>query len=198
MMGHFNATIERLPGLRDGLPPVREPGGMMAARLLERPINEVLSIGEGERLCDSTRVDNRVRPFRVISQCSKPAEWIYVMKCSGGRRLPAIHAMSNIYSARFTSVTAPTARIRSVPWPTARVPSIGCRAMAMRLEDTPPLRLAQPAVGITRGWGAVGRRRWFPIDLPPSIFALILSTGCGRFCELQRGQNAAPSVPHRR
>ena len=87
MMGHFNATIERLPELRDRLPPVREPGGMMAARLLERPINEVLSIGEGERLCDSTRVDNRVRPFRVISQCSKPAEWIYVMKCCGGQSL---------------------------------------------------------------------------------------------------------------
>ena len=64
-----------------------EPGGMMAARLLERPIDEILDIGEDERLCDSTTVDNTVRPFRVISQCSKPVEWIYVMKCCGGQAL---------------------------------------------------------------------------------------------------------------
>ena len=64
-----------------------EPGGMMAARLLERPIDEILDIGEDERLCDSTTVDNTVRPFRVIGQCSKPAEWIYVMKCCGGQAL---------------------------------------------------------------------------------------------------------------
>jgi hypothetical protein len=54
---------------------------------LEHPLNEILEIVEGERLCDSTRVDNRVRPFRVISQCSQPAEWIYVMKCCGGQAL---------------------------------------------------------------------------------------------------------------
>jgi hypothetical protein len=60
---------------------------MMAARLLERPIDEILDIGEDERLCDSTTVDNTVRPFRVISQCSKPVEWIYVMKCCGGQAL---------------------------------------------------------------------------------------------------------------
>jgi hypothetical protein len=64
-----------------------EPGGMMAARLLERPIDEILDIGEDARLCDSTRVDNTVRPFRVISECSRPAEWIYVMKCCGGQAL---------------------------------------------------------------------------------------------------------------
>ena len=64
-----------------------EPGGMMAARLLERPIDEILDIGEDERLCDSTTVDNTVRPFRVIGQCSKPVEWIYVMKCCGGQAL---------------------------------------------------------------------------------------------------------------
>ena len=62
-------------------------GGMMAARLLERPIDEILDIGEDERLCDSTTVDNTVRPFRVIGQCSKPAEWIYVMKCCGVQAL---------------------------------------------------------------------------------------------------------------
>jgi hypothetical protein len=61
--------------------PAPESGGMMAARLLEHPIDEILDIGEDERLCDSTTVDNTVRPFRVIGQCSKPAEWIYVMKC---------------------------------------------------------------------------------------------------------------------
>ena len=64
-----------------------DSGGMMAARLLERPIDEILDIGEDERLCDSTTVDNTVRPFRVIGQCSKPAEWIYVMKCCGGQAL---------------------------------------------------------------------------------------------------------------
>jgi hypothetical protein len=64
-----------------------ERGGMMAVRLLERPIDEILDIGEDERLCDSTRVDNTVRPFRVISECSRPAEWIYVMKCCGGQAL---------------------------------------------------------------------------------------------------------------
>ena len=67
----------------DGL----EPGGMMAARLLECPIDEIREMCEDERLCDSTRVDNTVRPFRVISQCFKPAEWIYVMKCCGGQAL---------------------------------------------------------------------------------------------------------------
>jgi hypothetical protein len=67
--------------------PVPHSGGMMAARLLERPIDEILDIGEDERLCDSTTVDNTVRPFRVISQCSKPAEWIYVMKCCGVQTL---------------------------------------------------------------------------------------------------------------
>jgi hypothetical protein len=50
-------------------------------------IDEVLAIGEDERLCDSKTVDNRVRPFRVIGACSKPAEWIYVMKCCGGHAL---------------------------------------------------------------------------------------------------------------
>ena len=64
-----------------------EPGGMMAARLLERPIDEILDIGEDERLCDSTAVDNTVRPFRVIGQWSTPAEWIYVMKCCGVQAL---------------------------------------------------------------------------------------------------------------
>ena len=59
----------------------------MAARLLERPIDEILDIGEDERLCDSTTVDNTVRPFRVIGQCSKPVEWIYVMKCCGVQAL---------------------------------------------------------------------------------------------------------------
>jgi hypothetical protein len=86
-MRHFQSTVEWLPGLRDGLHPVAEPGGVMTVRLMEDPINEVLDIGEDERLCDSTRVDNRVRPFRVISQCSKPAEWIYVMKCCGAQSL---------------------------------------------------------------------------------------------------------------
>jgi hypothetical protein len=76
-----------LPGFRDVMPTVPEPGGMMAVRLLERPIDEILGIGEDERLCDSTTVDNTVRPFRVISQCSKPAEWIYVMKCCGGQAM---------------------------------------------------------------------------------------------------------------
>ena len=61
--------------------------GLMAVRLLERPVDEILDIGEDERLCDSKTVDNTVRPFRVISQCSKPAEWIYVMKCCGGQAL---------------------------------------------------------------------------------------------------------------
>ncbi len=76
-----------LPGFRGGMYPVPRSGGMMAVRLLERPIDEVLDIGEDERLCDSTTVDNTVRPFRVIGQCSKPAEWIYVMKCCGGQAL---------------------------------------------------------------------------------------------------------------
>jgi hypothetical protein len=68
--------------------PLPESGGMMAATgLLERPIDEVLDIGEDERLCDSKTVDNTVRPFRVISQCSKPAEWIYVMKCCEAQAL---------------------------------------------------------------------------------------------------------------
>src|SRR4051794_33713510 len=72
-----------LPECRDRMYAVPESGGMMAVRLLERPIDEMLDIGEDERLCDSKTVDNTVRPFRVISQCSKPAEWIYVMKCCG-------------------------------------------------------------------------------------------------------------------
>ena len=87
MTGQFTSTLGWPPGLRDGLPPVPEPGGITVARLMEHPINEIASICEDERLCDSTRVDNRVRPFRVISQCSKPAEWIYVMKCCGGQAL---------------------------------------------------------------------------------------------------------------
>src|SRR3954452_23948587 len=71
-----------LSGFRDRLYPPSD-FGVIAVRVLERPIDEVLQIGEDERLCDSTRVDNRVRPFKVISHCSKPAEWIYVMKCCG-------------------------------------------------------------------------------------------------------------------
>jgi hypothetical protein len=76
-----------LPGFRDRMYPVPESGGMMAVRLMERPIDEILDIGEDERLCDSKTVDNTVRPFRVLSQCSKPAEWIYVMKCCGVQAL---------------------------------------------------------------------------------------------------------------
>ncbi|GFG49438.1 hypothetical protein [Mycolicibacterium agri] len=57
------------------------------AVIIGRPIDEILDIGEDERCCDSKTVDNRVRPFRVISACSKPAEWIYVMKCCGGHAL---------------------------------------------------------------------------------------------------------------
>ena|ERR1700754_4004708 len=64
-----------------------EPGGVIATRLLQRPVEEILDIGEDVRVCDSTRVDNTVRPFRVISECSRPAEWIYVMKCCGGQAL---------------------------------------------------------------------------------------------------------------
>ena len=84
-----SAYVQRLvlPGFPDRMYPLPESGGMMAARLLERPIDEVLDIGEDERLCDSKTVDNTVRPFRVISQCSKPAEWIYVMKCCGVQAL---------------------------------------------------------------------------------------------------------------
>ena len=84
-----SAYVQRLvlPGFRDRMYPVPHSGGMMAARLLERPIDEILDIGEDERLCDSTTVDNTVRPFRVIGQCSKPVEWIYVMKCCGGQAL---------------------------------------------------------------------------------------------------------------
>lgn len=59
----------------------------MAARLLDRPVDEVKAIVDSERLCDSTTVDNTVRPFRVINQCANPAEWIYVMKCCGGHAL---------------------------------------------------------------------------------------------------------------
>src|SRR5262249_14290801 len=146
-----------LPGFRDRMHPVPEPGGMMAARLLKRPIDEILAIGEDERLCDSRTVDIRVRPFLVISECSKPAEWIYVMKCCGVRHWLAIRAMSSIYSLRLTRVTAHTARIRSATWPTARVPYIGCRGMAMRLDevvgaiDAPPLWLAHLPVGIQPG-----------------------------------------------
>jgi hypothetical protein len=58
-----------------------------AVRLLDCPIDEVLDVGEDVRLCDSLTVDNTVRPFRVISQCSRPAEWIYVMRCCGGHTL---------------------------------------------------------------------------------------------------------------
>ena len=76
-----------LPGFRDHVHPLPEPAEMMATRLLTRPIDETLAIGEDVRLCDSRTVDNRVRPFRVISECSKPAEWIYVMKCCGGQAL---------------------------------------------------------------------------------------------------------------
>jgi hypothetical protein len=71
-----------LSGFRDRMCSVPDSGGTIAERLLERPIGEILDI-EDERLCDSKTVDNTVRPFRVISQCSKPAEWIYVMKCCG-------------------------------------------------------------------------------------------------------------------
>jgi hypothetical protein len=60
---------------------------MMAMRRLDRPIHEILDICEDERLCDTKTVDNSVRPFRVISECSKPAEWIYVMKCCGAQAL---------------------------------------------------------------------------------------------------------------
>ena len=66
-----------------GLQPARKIG----TRLLERPNDDILDIGEDERLCDSTTVDTGVRPFRVISQCFKPAEWIYVMKCCGAHAL---------------------------------------------------------------------------------------------------------------
>jgi hypothetical protein len=83
----FTCNVVVLPGFREGMHPVPEPAEMMATRLLTRPIDEILAIGEDERLCDSTTVDNRVRPFRVISACSKPAEWIYVMKCCGGHAL---------------------------------------------------------------------------------------------------------------
>jgi hypothetical protein len=84
-----SAYVQRLvpPGFPDRMYPVPEPEGMMAARLLDRPLDEILDIGEDERLCDSTTVDNTARPFRVISQCSKPAEWIYVMKCCGVQAL---------------------------------------------------------------------------------------------------------------
>jgi hypothetical protein len=58
-----------------------------AAGLLERPIDEILDIGEDERLRDSTTVDNTVHPFRVISKWSKPAEWIYLMNCCGAQAL---------------------------------------------------------------------------------------------------------------
>jgi hypothetical protein len=60
---------------------------MMTVHLVEHPIDEILKLCEDERLCDSTRIDNTVRPFRVISQCFKPAEWIYVMKCCGSQAL---------------------------------------------------------------------------------------------------------------
>jgi hypothetical protein len=70
-----------LAGLPNLMYPAPESRKTTAALLLERPVDEILNIGEDERLCDSTTVDNTVRPFRVIGQCSKPAEWIYVMKC---------------------------------------------------------------------------------------------------------------------
>jgi hypothetical protein len=76
-----------LSAFRDQMCPAPESDGMMAVRLLERPVDETLDIGEDERLCDSKTVDNTVRPFRVIDQCSKPAEWIYVMKCCGVQAL---------------------------------------------------------------------------------------------------------------
>src|SRR5215217_440992 len=85
-----SAYVQRLvlSGFRDRMDRVPESGGMMAATaLLERPIDEILDIGEDERLCDSKTVDNTVRPFRVVGECSKPAEWIYVMKCCGAQAL---------------------------------------------------------------------------------------------------------------
>ena len=83
-----SAYVKRLvlPRFRDQMYPVPGSGGM-AACLLERPIDEILDVGEDERLCDSKTVDNTVRPFKVIGQCSKPAEWIYVMKCCGAQAL---------------------------------------------------------------------------------------------------------------
>jgi hypothetical protein len=51
-----------LPGFRDGMYPVPTSGRMMAVRLLERPIDEILDIDEDERVCDSTTVDNTCVP----------------------------------------------------------------------------------------------------------------------------------------
>jgi hypothetical protein len=61
----------------------------MTTQLMEHPvgIDEIEGIADNERLCDSRKVDNTVHPFQVVSQCSRPAEWIYVMKCCGGQAL---------------------------------------------------------------------------------------------------------------
>ena len=58
-----------------------------ALHFLDRPIDQILETFEDERLCDSRTIDNTVLPFRVIGECCKPAEWIYVMKCCGGHAL---------------------------------------------------------------------------------------------------------------
>ena len=44
---------------------------MMVACLLERPVNEIFDIGENERLCDSTRVDNRVPFIRATAPTAR-------------------------------------------------------------------------------------------------------------------------------
>jgi len=128
----------------------------MAVRLLERPADEIRKLCEHERLCDSTRIDNTVRPFRVISHCFKPAEWVYVMKCCGAHALACNpcheqHLQPPLYPRYCAHCSDSFSTLAD-----ARVPYIGCRARAMRLDEPvrSPLRLTHPTIRIMPGSGA--------------------------------------------
>lgn len=54
---------------------------------MDRPIDLDESMFDSDRPCDSRTIDSTVKPFKVMSRCSRPAEWIYVMKCCGGQAL---------------------------------------------------------------------------------------------------------------
>lgn len=53
--------------------------------VLDRPVDDIESIGEGELPCDSRTVDPKARPRVIISKCDNPAEWLYIMKCCRAR-----------------------------------------------------------------------------------------------------------------
>jgi hypothetical protein len=55
--------------------------------LTDRPLDDIEGMEDNERGCDSRVVDTKVQPWRTVSQCPRPAEWIYVMKCCGGQAL---------------------------------------------------------------------------------------------------------------